>query len=290
MSYLLQLFKLARPYQWTKNIFVFTGLLFGHGWERPALILQSVLAFFAFCLVSSGVYVLNDIVDRDADREHPEKCERPLASGTVSLRAALFLLVFLWSGGFSLGVFVSRPLGIILGIYVLMNIAYSMRLKQEPVLDVFLLASGFVLRILGGTLGLDIPPSQWLLLTGTAVSLFLGFVKRRAELLRLGDDPGKHRKVLQFYSDKMLDGAIVISATVAIVSYGLYSMSEHARLVHGTDQLIYTVPLVMYGIFRYLHLLYSARGGGDPSRDLLRDPHVLITGVIWAGVTIYLIS
>lgn len=286
----LHLFKLARPYQWTKNVFVFTGLLFGHGWSKQDLILRSLMAFAAFCLVSSGVYVLNDVFDRAADREHPEKKNRPIASGAVSVGVALVFLALLWGGGFTLGWFVSRALVYVLGSYALMNIAYSLRLKHEPVLDVFLLAAGFVLRILGGTLGLGIPPSHWLLLTGTAISLFLGFVKRRAELDKLGSDPGKHRRVLEHYDDRMLDAAIVISATVAIVSYSLYSMSAHAIQVHGTHLLIYTVPLVMYGIFRYLFLLYAKRGGGDPSRDLFRDPHILVAGAVWVGVTLFLIS
>lgn len=290
MSYPLHLFKLARPYQWTKNVFVFAGLLFGHGWEKSELIVRSLLAFGAFCLVSSGVYVLNDIFDRKADREHPQKRNRPIASGAISVPVALVFLLFLWGGGFALGSFVDLTLASILGTYAVINIAYSLRLKHEPVLDVFLLASGFVLRILGGTLGLGIPPSRWLLLTGTAISLFLGFTKRRAELIKLGDEAAGHRKVLRFYDAPMLDGAIIISATTAIMSYALYSMSQHAAQVHGTAHLIYTVPLVMYGILRYIYLLYSHRGGGDPSRDLVRDPHILVAVAAWVGVTLYLIK
>jgi len=202
---------------------------------------------------------------------------------------ALVFLLFLWGGGFALASTVDFALASILGTYALINVAYSLRLKHEPILDVFLLASGFVLRILGGTLGLGIPPSRWLLLTGTAISLFLGFTKRRAELIKLGDGAGTHRKVLHLYNGPMLDGAIIISATTAIMSYALYSMSQHALQTHGTPHLIYTVPLVMYGIFRYIYLLHSRRGGGDPSRDLIRDPHILVTGVLWVGVTFYLI-
>lgn len=284
------LFKLARPYQWTKNVFVFTGLLFGHGWNKPPLIIASLLAFAAFCLVSSGVYILNDIVDREADRNHPEKKNRPLASGALSLQIAFIFLALIWGGGFTLAFYLSKTLAAILGVYVVMNIAYSLRLKHEPVLDVFLLAAGFVLRILGGTLGLGIPPSDWLILTGTAISLFLGFVKRRAELMRLKEGSSGHRKVLAFYDPRMLDGAIIISATVAIVAYGLYALSDHAIRIHGTRYLIHTVPLVMYGIFRYLFLLYSEKGGGDPSKDLIRDPHILIAGLLWVGVTLALIA
>ncbi|PIE65974.1 MAG: decaprenyl-phosphate phosphoribosyltransferase [Deltaproteobacteria bacterium] len=290
MIYPFHLLKLARPQQWTKNVFVLTGLLFGHGWDKRPVIMGALMAFAAFCLISSGVYVINDLFDREADRQHPEKKNRPLASGAVGVGGALFLLALLWGGGFTLGYGVSPALAAILGTYAVMNIAYSLRLKHEPVLDVFLLAAGFVLRILGGTLGLGIPPSHWLLLTGTAVSLFLGFVKRRAELIKLGDNPGAHRRVLAHYTDKLLDAAIGISATVAIVSYGLYSMSKHAIRVHGTDMLIYTVPLVMYGIFRYLYVLYGKGGGGDPSKDLFRDSHILVAGALWVGVTLYLIA
>jgi 4-hydroxybenzoate polyprenyltransferase len=284
------LFKLARPYQWTKNVFVFAGLLFGHGWDKPELIVSSLMAFFAFCLVSSGVYVLNDMADREADRQHPEKCQRPLASGAVTMPVAVVFLGILWGIGFTLGSLVSLSLVTIFAVYSVVNVAYSLRLKHEPVLDVFLLASGFVLRILAGTLGIGIWPSKWLLLTGTAISLFLGFTKRRAELLRLGKDPQRARKVLMFYDEKMLDAAIVITATVTILGYSLYTINKKTVLIHGTEHLMFTVPLVMYGIMRYLFLLYSKRGGGDPSRDLVRDLHILATGVLWVALTLYLIA
>jgi 4-hydroxybenzoate polyprenyltransferase len=291
VGYPLTLLKLARPYQWTKNAFVFTGLLFGHGWKEPEKIVQAVITFAAFCLVSSGVYVLNDLADREADRNHPEKCNRPLASGAVSPKMGVIFWLALWAGGAAIAFNVSYALLAILGSYAAINVAYSLRLKHEPVLDVFLLASGFVLRILGGTLGLGIPPSRWLLLTGTAISLFLGFTKRRAELLRLGeDDAGNHRKVLVHYRGPMLDAAIMLSATTALLSYALYTMSAHALSVHGTRHLIYTVPVVMYGMLRYLYLLYNGKGGGDPSKDLVKDPHILVAGAIWVAVVAYLIS
>ena len=288
---ILPLIKLARPYQWTKNAFVFTGLLFGHGYKSGDAIAASLIAFGAFCLVSSGVYVLNDLLDREADRNHPEKRHRPLAAGTVGARMGVVFWILLWLAGATLAFFVSRGLMVILATYAVVNVAYSVRLKHEPVLDVFLLASGFVLRILGGTIGVGIPPSRWLMLTGTAVALFLGFVKRRAEILRLGEEEAQnHRKVLEHYAGPMLDAAIVISATTAILSYALYTMSEHAFATHGTQQMIYTVPVVMYGMLRYLYLLYNRGGGGDPSKDLLRDPHVLVAAGLWVAVVAYLIS
>jgi 4-hydroxybenzoate polyprenyltransferase len=282
--------KLLRPYQWTKNSFVLAGLLFGHAWHQPVMVTRTFWAFLAFCLTASGVYILNDIADRDSDRQHPVKRNRPIASGQVPVAIAFALLALLWGGAGSIALEVSPMLGAVLVVYVATNIAYSLRFKHEPILDVFLLASGFVLRIVAGTAAIGIPPSQWLILTGTAISLFLGFVKRRAELFKLGEDVALSRRVLTRYSTAALDHGIVISATIAVVSYGLYTMSPRTVRIHGTENLIYTVPLVLYGILRLLHRLYSDHAGEDPARDLPRDPHILITVLVWIAVTGYLIA
>lgn len=287
MSALIQL---MRPHQWLKNGFVFIGLFFGHAWNELATVQAVILAALAFCLIASAIYIFNDYTDRAADRLHPRKCRRPLAAGTVSPRAALILALLSAATGLLLA-WLASPLVllIVLG-YGVMNLLYSWRLKQVVILDVFIIAAGFMLRILAGTLGVGIPPSSWLLLTGMMVTLFLGFAKRRAELVAMAGEGEASRQVLKNYSLPMLDLMIGVCATGVVMAYSLYTMSPLTIAIHQTENLIYTIPLVLYGLFRYLHLNFSAQAGEDPSRDLLRDPHLLITVLLWGGVTLWLLG
>jgi 4-hydroxybenzoate polyprenyltransferase len=285
-----ELLRLMRPYQWVKNAFVFTGLLFGHAWRDPHLVEQVMVVFIAFCLVSSAIYTLNDIVDLEQDRHHPKKSRRPLASGAVSISAAFMLAALLGTLGLSLAYFAAPTVLMIMLGYALMNIAYSLRFKHVVILDVFIIATGFMLRILAGTLGVGIPPSQWLLLCGLMVTLFLGFTKRRAEIIALTDDKTAHRKVLEHYSPVLLDKMIGITAAGLIMSYSLYTMNADTIRIHHTTNLIYTVPFVMYGVFRYIYLLHHQSRGGDPSHDLVRDPHLFIAVGAWLIVTVLLIA
>jgi 4-hydroxybenzoate polyprenyltransferase len=290
MNNVLDLLRLMRPHQWVKNAFVFTGLLFGHAWHDPSLVTQVVMAFAAFCLVSSAVYVFNDIVDLEQDRLHPKKCLRPLAAGKVGLSAAAMLALLLGVLGLVLAYVASPKVLLILVGYALMNIAYTLRLKHVVILDVFIIATGFMLRILAGTLGVGIPPSQWLLLCGLMVTLFLGFTKRRAEIIALAEDKATHRKVLEHYSPVLLDKMIGITAAGLIMSYSLYTMNADTIRIHGTANLIYTVPFVMYGVFRYIYLLHHQSRGGDTAHDLVRDPHLFIVVGAWLLATILLIA
>lgn len=290
MKKLSELLRLMRPYQWVKNLFVFTGLLFGHAWHDPHLVTQAVIAFIAFCLASSAIYTFNDIIDLEQDKQHPKKCHRPLASGQVSISTAILLAALLGVSGLVLAYAASPVVFIILLGYALMNIAYSLRFKHVVILDVFIIATGFMLRILAGTLGIGIPPSQWLLLCGLMVTLFLGFTKRRAEIIALADDKTAHRKVLEHYSPVLLDKMIGITAAGLIMSYSLYTMNPDTIRIHGTPNLIYTVPFVMYGVFRYIYLLHHQSRGGDPSHDLVRDPHLFIVVGAWLVTTILLIA
>jgi len=274
MAALSPYLKLLRPYQWVKSGFVFVGLLFGHAWNDPALIADVVLVAAAFSLAASAVYVFNDLADRERDREHPQKRHRPLASGAISVSQALLL------GGACIGVALAlaasvspTALAIIVG-YAALNVGYSLGLKHVVVLDVFIISAGFMLRILAGTLGVDIEPSHWLLLCGMMITLFLGFAKRHAEISALEGGAGSHRKVLEDYDQTLLDQMIGICAGGAIVSYSLYTVSAETVAMHGTSALIYTVPFVVYGIFRYLFLLHRRGGGGDPSAALMRDRHL----------------
>ena len=290
MKKLFDLMRLMRPHQWVKNAFVFTGLLFGHAWHDAYLVMQVMLAFAAFCLVSSAVYISNDMVDLEQDRRHPRKGQRPLAAGQVGISAAVMLAALLGVLGLVLAYSASPAVLSILAGYALMNIAYSLWLKHVVILDVFIIATGFMLRILAGTLGVGIPPSQWLLLCGLMVTLFLGFTKRRAEIIALTDDKNAHRKVLEHYSPVLLDKMIGITAAGLIMSYSLYTMNPDTIRIHGTANLIYTVPFVMYGVFRYIYLLHHQSRGGDPSHDLVRDPHLLVVVGTWLIATILLIA
>ncbi len=285
-----ELIRLMRPHQWVKNSFVLTGLLFGHAWNDPVLLTKAIIAFVSFCLISSTIYIINDIVDIEEDRHHPSKCKRPLPSGKLKISTAAKFAALLGAAGLGLAFFASLTVVGILLLYVIMNIAYSLKLKHVVILDVFIIATGFMLRILAGTLGLGIPPSQWLLLCGLMVTLFLGFSKRRAEIIALSADKSAHRKVLQEYSPVLLDQMIVVTAAGLIMSYSLYSMSAETIRIHGTANLIYTVPFVIYGVFRYLYLLHHQSSGGDPSKDLVRDPHMLIVLLAYLATTILLIT
>jgi 4-hydroxybenzoate polyprenyltransferase len=289
-NYPAALFRLMRPQQWIKNAFVFTGLLFAHQWSNWPMLAAVTGIAFAFCLMSSAVYVLNDLLDIENDRRHPTKCKRPLASGEVSPRAGILLGSLLAVTSLLIAGLI-KPLSVLVLLsYGLMNVAYSIRLKHVVILDVFCIATGFMLRIIAGTTGVGIPPSQWLLLCGLMVTLFLGFAKRRAEILALAGDGSDHRKVLANYHPVVLDEMMGVCATGVILSYSLYTMSADTIAMHHTDQLIYTVPFVIYGLFRYLYLLHSEKQGGDPSRDLVRDKHIMAAVLFWLGATVFFIA
>ena len=292
MNRVFEMVRLMRPQQWIKNLFVFTGLLFGHAWNNSTTVLNVVMAAGAFCLMSSCIYIINDIADRASDRLHPIKKNRPLAHGSVSPYAALLLALFLFAAAAGLGHAAAREVLALLLIYAALNLAYSYGLKHVVILDVFIIAAGFMLRILAGTSGVGIPPSQWLLLCGLMATLFLGFAKRRAEIhaLDTADNKGTQRKVLEQYSAALLDKMIGITAAGVIMSYSLYTMSPETIAKHGTPNLIYTVPFVMYGVFRYIYLLHQRQKGEDPSRELLLDPHIFVTVCAWLGTIVMLIA
>ena len=279
-----------RPRQWVKSCFVFTGILFANAWHQPQMPERVLLAAVAFSLTASGVYIINDLFDRQHDLNHPHKKHRPLAAQTVSITAAVLLLIALLVVAFGLAFLISNKVAAILLIYVLVNIAYSLRLKHVVILDVFIIASGFMLRILAGTMGVGIAPSQWLLLCGLMMTLFLGFAKRRAELYALTDDSPTHRSVLSHYQPVLLDHMIVVTATCVILTYSLYTMSPTTIQAHHTESLIYTVPFVIYGIFRYIYSLHRQSAGGDPALHIFRDPHLLLAIVGWLVVTLWLIA
>jgi 4-hydroxybenzoate polyprenyltransferase len=291
----MELLKLLRPHQWVKNGFVFVGLLFSDvsgDWKLRGIVL---FAAAGFCLLSSCVYILNDVLDRKADRAHPLKRKRPLASGSVSLSQAYALAFVCGTAGLALGAMASASVVAILMAYLALNLAYSAGLKNIAILDVFIIAAGFMLRIFAGTWGVNIVPSYWLLLCGLLLTVFLGFAKRRAELMASvmasggnGANGAIQRPVLYDYSPALLDTMMSISAAGVIVSYSLYTVSPDTIALHRTDKLIYTLPFVLYGIFRYIFLVHR-HGGEDPAWTLVTDAHLLIVGALWLGVTLWLI-
>ncbi|GAB4167229.1 MAG: decaprenyl-phosphate phosphoribosyltransferase [Rhodocyclaceae bacterium] len=278
-----------RPQQWIKNGFVFIGLLFGHAWNDAATVRMAIAAFAAFCLLSSAVYVMNDIADRDADRLHPRKSRRPVASGALGVPAAAALSLACALLGLALGFAWGGREPWIFPAYLAINLAYSLGLKHVVILDVFLISAGFMLRILAGTLGLAIAPSHWLLACGMLVTLFLGFAKRRAELDVAGAGAAQ-RRVLEQYSAALLDQMITVAAAGTVVAYALYTLSPETIALHGTDRLVYTVPFVLYGMFRYLFLLHRRGGGGDPALEIVRDPHLVAALLGWLALTAWLLG
>ena len=281
---------LLRPHQWVKNLFVFAGLLFGHAWMDQGKLSQAIWAFIAFSLLASAVYVLNDLADREQDRQHPKKKFRPLAAGTLSVPVAIGLGVACLLAGGIIAATLTGSAPWVFFVYLGLNVAYTFWLKHVVILDVFIICAGFMLRLLAGTVGIGIAPSQWLLLCGLLLTLFLGFAKRRSELNAMDGKKGSHRRVLAHYSAPLLDQFIAITAAGTIVAYALYTVSAETLSLHGTRSLIYTVPFVLYGMFRYLWRLHAGAGGGDAAHDLLSDAHLLGACAGWLALVVWLIA
>jgi 4-hydroxybenzoate polyprenyltransferase len=278
LSFLLALVRLMRPHQWVKNLFVVAGLVFSQSWGDGALGLRVLQAFAAFCCASSMVYILNDWHDRASDALHPRKRHRPLASGAVTGGGALTLAGLLLATGVLLADG-NRTLLVLLGLYVALNIAYSWRLKQVPVVDVAIIAAGFMLRLLAGTLAVGIAPSRWLLLTGIFVTLYLGFCKRKAETFQ---EEASQRAVMAHYPSALLDTYIATTMTATLTTYSLFASSPEAQLQHG-ERLLYTVPVVVFGLLRYTYQVHRGRGE-DVARDLLRDGWMVAAGLLWLAI------
>lgn len=267
-----------RPHQWPKNSFVLAGVFFTHGWSQPEVLRQALLATLAFCLASSLVYVLNDWVDRETDARHPSKCRRPLASGQIGTAGALGLGLAL-AAGVGVCALGEGRLATLLGLYLLVNTAYSFRLKHVAVVDVCLISAGFMLRLLAGTWAVGIEPSRWLLVTGLFITLFLGFSKRRAEAAH---DSLSQRRVMEQYSLPLLDTYVAMAMTATLVTYGLYATSEETQQLHG-ERLIFSLPLVIFGMLRYTQRVHAGQGE-DVASDFVRDPWLVATALAWASV------
>lgn len=275
------LIKTMRPRQWTKNIFVFAALVF----DKQLFIVESfsrtLAGFIFFCLISSCVYILNDIVDVEADRKHPEKKKRPIPSGKLPLSAAWSFITLFVAAAVIGSYFLNLEfMGVVIGYFVL-NIAYSLWLKHIPILDVLIIAAGFVLRVHAGVTLIEVERfSPWLYVLMTLLSLFLGFGKRRAELALLAHGAGSHRKVLDGYTLPLLDQYIMIVSGTTLVAYSLYTFS--APNLPDNHSMMLTIPFVVYAIFRYLYLVHVEHAGGAPEEILLSDRPFQISMFLWA--------
>lgn len=279
-----------RPSQWTKNLIIFAGLIFSKNLLNHALFLRSLLAFALFCLISGSVYIINDIKDKEQDRLHPEKYKRPIAAGQLSTRVALIFSVIIIALALPAGYFLEPNFGIAASIYFILMVLYSFHLKSIIILDVIIISLGFVIRAVAGALAIKVTISSWLLICTTFLALFLALGKRRHELLLLSENASQHREQLGSLTPHLLDQMISIATAGAIISYSLYTMSEETVSKFG-PHLIVTLPFVLYGILRYLYLIYKKGLGGNPSKILIKDKPLLVNIALWiitAGIIIYL--
>lgn len=281
---------LIRPKHWIKNLVLFAPLIFAKELFVPDQVLAAVRAFVAFCLTASAVYVINDIADADADRAHPVKRNRPIASGHMSVRAALAVLGVLVAIVAILCAGMRSRFVLLLVIYFALNLAYSFRLKNVMLLDVFVIAAGFMLRVLAGASAIGVQVSSWIVLCSMFISLFLGSAKRRGELVNFkGAGAEAPRMVLRLYSVEFLEQMLTIAAAGAVISYALYTVAPRTVEVFGTDNLIYTTVFVIYGVFRYLFLIHSGEKGENPTNALTTDGPIIVNGILWILTCIYFI-
>ncbi len=278
---LFAIIKTARIYHWIKNLIIFAALIFAREYTNPDSIFLAVQAFVVFCLGSSAVYFINDITDRKQDQLHPKKSERPIASGKLSVKVAwgvaAFLIIASVGIAFNLGV----PFLILFGSYILLNFAYNIGLKKVVILDVMVLAAGFVIRAASGGAAINVPISSWLLVCTILLALFLGFAKRRHEIVTLGEDAAAHRQSLAHYSPRFIDQMISIVTASTVVAYTFYTLSPEIEAKFDTESLVFTVPFVLYGIFRYLYLVHQKDEGGNPTLLLVTDIPMMVCVGLW---------
>jgi 4-hydroxybenzoate polyprenyltransferase len=287
-KHLLQAMRLR---QWTKNVFVFFGLIFDKQLFQVDAFLKTLEGFFLFCLISSAVYLFNDIADIEADRQHPKKKLRPLASGKLPINIAVTAAVVLAIISISLGYLLAPVFALIVAIYFLINLLYSNWLKHVPILDVLIVSSGFVLRVGAGVTLITVERfSPWLYMITILFSLYLGFGKRRAEMTLLNRGATSHRKVLDGYTIPLLDQYITIVSGMTIVAYSLYTFS--APNLPDNNSMMLTIPFVVYGIFRYLQLIHTGHAAGAPDEVALKDRPLQITVLLWglAVIAIFYLS
>ena len=277
-----------RPAQWTKNLFVFAALIFARGFFTLPLLLKSLGAFVVFCLVSGGLYIFNDLRDRDEDRSHPKKAQRPIARGDLRTGQALATFGILSVVGLAAAALLQRDFFAAVAVYFILQLAYSLKLKRVVILDIFVIAAGFVIRVVSGGLVIEVPISSWLLICTTLLALLLAMGKRRHELVLLDDRAIDHRPILKEYSAYLLDQMIAVVTASTLIAYCLYTISPETVQKFGTGRLIWTAAFVLYGIFRYLYLIHQKEKGGSPEELIIQDTPLLLNILLW-GTSVILI-
>ncbi|MCX7732095.1 MAG: decaprenyl-phosphate phosphoribosyltransferase [candidate division WOR-3 bacterium] len=273
--------KSMRPKQWVKNLLVFAALIFSENllaWDK---LVRTAAAFIFFCLVSGAVYVINDVVDRENDRTHPKKRLRPIAAGELPVLPALVAAVLAVGAGIGGGFYLNWRFGLVIAIYFLLQLGYSFVLKKIVVLDVMVVAAGFALRAISGTYVIAVQISPWLFVCTILLALFLALAKRRHELLFLEGGGISHRSVLGKYSETLLDQMIAVATSATVITYCLYTIAPETVHKFGTHNLILTMPFVLYGIYRYLYLVYRREEGGAPEKVLFTDLPLIIDVFLW---------
>jgi 4-hydroxybenzoate polyprenyltransferase len=275
--------RLVRPRDWVKNVFVAAPLLFGAPYTWQSL-LRTTWALGCFCLLSSGIYCLNDVIDLSADQQHPRKRRRPVASGAISVPAALALAAVLIGAALLGAAALPARFAMIAVLYVVNSVVYCAYLKHRAIVDVLLIAIGFVLRILAGCAALQLHPSSWIVICGFSLAMLLGFGKRRLEIDETQKGAG-YRRSLEWYNEAKLNMLLGIASSVCLLSYMLYTVSPQTVQLHHTENLVYTVPLVVYGIFRYLFKVQDGQHDG-PVEVLLEDPVFALNGLAWIAMVV----
>ncbi len=277
------LWQLLRPPQWVKNGVLFAALVFSKHLFVWADLERVAVAFACFCCVASGAYVMNDLRDCARDRQHPLKSRRPLPSGRVSRAAAVSLSIGLIALGLGGAMWLGAGFALLTAAYFLLQVAYTFALKELVILDVMAIASGFVIRAAAGGVVIDVPVSPWLIICTFLLALFLGFAKRRHELVLLEDNAEAHRAALREYSPYFLDQMIAVVTASVVVAYAIYTASPEVQEKLGTDKLYLTIPFVLFGIFRYLYLVHQREEGGNPTQLLLTDRPLLVVVLLWVA-------
>ena len=278
-----------RPGQWTKNLVVFAGLLFGHALFDPASVALAVAAFIIFCALSGVVYLVNDVLDREADRQHPLKASRPLASGALSPGTALMAAVVLGAGALAASLVISGRFAAVSATYLGLLALYSGPLKHIVIIDVLTIAVGFVLRAVAGAVAIAVPISHWLLLCTILLALFLALSKRRHEIVLLAGNATGHRKILEEYSPYLLDQMISVVTASTLIGYAFYTVDAETIEKFGTSLLGLTIPFPLYGIFRYLYLIHQKEQGGSPSDLLMNDRPLLACVALWVATIVLIV-
>ncbi len=285
----LSLLLSLRPHQWTKNLLVFAPLLFAVKLFDLVAVTRAAWAFVVFCALSSVVYLINDVLDREGDRQHPLKRTRPIAAGEVSIGAALATAALMGAGGLAGAFLLNWRFGAVSTLYVVLQALYSLSLKHIVIIDALTLAIGFVLRAIGGAVAIDVVISHWLFVCTILLALFIALAKRRHELVLLADGATSHRPILGEYSAYLLDQMIAVVTASTLIAYIFYTISPETEQKFGTSWLGLTIPFPLYGIFRYLYLVHRREEGGSPADLLLNDRPLLACVTLWVVAVVLII-